>query len=74
MKCLFCKHGNTNSGNTVITLTRGETTVVFKNVPADVCENCGESFIDEEITRELLKRANDAASKGAEVEIQRFAA
>ena len=74
MKCLFCKHGETQQSTTVITLSRGETTVVFKGVPADVCENCGEAYVNDDITRELLKRANDAANNGAEVEIQRFAA
>ena len=29
-----------------MTLERDTTTVVFKNVPAEVCENCGEAFLD----------------------------
>ncbi|MBF0238349.1 MAG: type II toxin-antitoxin system MqsA family antitoxin [SAR324 cluster bacterium] len=74
MKCLFCKQGETQPGTTVITLTRKNTTVVFKNVPADVCENCGESYVNENVTKDLLKRANEAIRNGAEVEIQRFAA
>jgi len=28
--------------------------VVFKNVSADVCENCGEAYLDAETTRHLL--------------------
>lgn len=42
MKCVICKTGETRSGTTTVTLSRGETTVVIKNVPAEVCDTCGE--------------------------------
>ena len=43
MKCAICKNGETYPGTTTVTLTRGEATIVIKNVPAEVCDNCGES-------------------------------
>jgi hypothetical protein len=48
--------------------------MIFKGVPADVCENCGEYYLSEEITGRLLERAEQAVQNGAEVEIVRFAA
>ena len=33
---------------------RGTTTVVFCNVPAQICDNCGEEYVDEEVTARLL--------------------
>ena len=48
--------------------------VQFKDVPADVCENCGEYYLSEEITGRLLERAEGAVQSGTEVEIVRFAA
>ncbi|HEV7786447.1 MAG TPA: YgiT-type zinc finger protein, partial [Thermoanaerobaculia bacterium] len=42
--------------------------------PADVCENCGEYYLSDNIAGELLERAEKAIQNGAEVEILRFAA
>ncbi len=74
MQCVLCKHGKTQSGETTITLTRGDTTVVIKGVPADVCENCGEPYLDENTSGWVLERAEQAVAQGVEVEIIRYAA
>lgn len=74
MTCVICKQGSTKPGFATVTLQRGNTTVIFKEVPADICENCGEYYLSEEITGKLLERAEEAVKKGAEVEILRFAA
>jgi len=74
MKCAICKQGDTHPGKVTVTLERAETIVVIKEVPADVCENCGEYYLSESITERLLQATNQAADKGAEVEIIRFAA
>jgi len=74
MKCVICKQGETESGQVTVTLQRGESTIIFKSVPAEVCENCGEYYLSEAITEQLLSRAEEAVKSGAEVEILRFAA
>jgi len=74
MKCSICRTGQTATGTVTVTLQRGATTVVIKEVPAEVCDNCGEYFLSEAITRDVLARAEAAVSKGAEVEILRYAA
>jgi len=74
MKCIFCKHGETAPGKVTVTLERGPTTVVVKEVPAEVCENCGEYYLNETVSEQLLAMAEDAFRKHAEVEILRFAA
>ncbi len=74
MKCTICRHGETKAGTVTVTLQRGETIVVVKDVPADICENCGEYYLSESVTKRSLAMAEDAASRGAEVEIIRFAA
>jgi YgiT-type zinc finger domain-containing protein len=70
----MCKHGDTHPGEVTVTLQRGEATVIVKGVPGDVCENCGEFYLSEEITGRVLALAEDAVKKGAGVEIIRFAA
>ena len=74
MNCLFCKHGDTAPGQVTVTLQRGETTVIRKNVPAEVCQNCGEYYLSDSVTDQVLKKAEGAVKKWAEVEIVRFAA
>ncbi len=74
MTCLFCRQGQTHPGRVTVVLQRDETVVIFKDVPADVCENCGEYYLSESTTGELLERAEKAIQNGAEVEILRFAA
>jgi hypothetical protein len=48
--------------------------VVIKNVPAEVCENCGEYYLSEEMTDRVLALAEAAVAHGAEIEVLRFAA
>lgn len=74
MKCLICKHGNTHAGVASITLERGNTTLMFKRVPAQVCENCGEVYHDAKVTRSLLQQADQAAQRGVEIDVRRYAA
>lgn len=74
MRCTLCRHGETRPGTVHVPLQRGETTVIFKGVPAEVCENCGEHYLSSETAAELLERAEAAVAAGAEVEIVRYAA
>jgi YgiT-type zinc finger domain-containing protein len=74
LNCVICRIGQTKPGAVTVTLQRGDCTVVVKDVPADVCENCGEYYLSEAVTDRLLKRADEACRRGAEVEILRYAA
>ncbi|MGO4880874.1 MAG: type II toxin-antitoxin system MqsA family antitoxin [Bryobacteraceae bacterium] len=74
MTCLICRTGETAPGVVTVPLQRGETTVILNGVPAEVCGNCGEYYLSEDITRRALERAEAAVAGGAEVEILRFAA
>lgn len=74
MQCTICKMGETSAGKVTVTLQRGELTVLIKNVPAQICENCGEYYLSDDITDQILKQADASAAKNAEVEILRFAA
>ena len=74
MKCVVCKKGETKPGTATVTLDKDGTTLVFKGVPARVCTNCGEEYVDGEITSSLLKSAAEAARSGIQVEIRQFSA
>jgi YgiT-type zinc finger domain-containing protein len=74
MKCVICKHGETKAGLVTVTLERDESIVVIKKVPAEICDNCGEYYLSDAITEQVLNRAEVAVSNGAEVEIIKYAA
>lgn len=72
MKCVICKHGETHPGETTVTLERGGATLVVKRVPAQICDNCEEAYVDEEITRRLLATAEEALRSGVQVDVREF--
>ncbi len=74
MTCVICRLGATKPGSAVVTLQRGTTTIILKEVPAEICENCGEYYLSAEVSRQVLASAEEAVRGGAEVEIRRFAA
>ncbi|MFA7237346.1 MAG: type II toxin-antitoxin system MqsA family antitoxin [Phycisphaeraceae bacterium] len=71
---MICKHGQTASARVTVTLERKGTAVVFRNVPAQVCQTCGEQYVDESTSARLLAQANDAVRAGVEVEVRAYAA
>ena len=72
MKCVICKVGETRPGRTLVTLERESTTLVFKAVPAEVCTNCGEAYVAEEVSRQILATAEHAARSGVQVDVRQF--
>ena len=74
MKCVICKVGETKSGFTNVTLERDGRIVIVKQVPAEICNNCGEYYLSEKVTNSLLKRAEKIVLNNAELEIIQYAA
>jgi len=74
MKCLICKEGEYAPGLVTVVLTKNESTLVIKTVPAEVCKQCGEYTLDSATAKIVYAMAQDAFSKGAEVEIRKFVA
>lgn len=74
MKCAICKNGVTENGFTTVTLDRSNTILVFKKVPAQICNNCGEEYISAETNKILLRRAREELDKGVTLELLSFAA
>jgi len=74
MKCPICKHGETINGTASMTLERDGATLIFKNVPAQICNNCGEEFFNENITASILDQAESAVNAGVEIDIRQYRA
>lgn len=73
MKCVICKHGTAHSGRTTVTLERGESVIAYKNVPAQICDNCGEAYVDEAVSVQLLAAAEQSVRAGVEIDVRRYA-
>lgn len=73
-ECPICKHGSLLPGAVTVTLERGELTLVVKDVPARVCDICGEEFVNEEISVSLLHVAEASAKAGTRIEVRSYAA
>ncbi len=74
MTCVLCKSGNYKEGFTTVVLTKDDSVVIIKLVPALICDQCGEYILSGKITKTVLVMAEEAHSKGAEVEVRRFVA
>ena len=61
-------------GHITVVLERDQATLVFKNVPAMICENCGEEYLSADTNRLLLQKAQEAVDRGVDLELMRFAA
>lgn len=74
MKCAICQHGYTEKGFTTVTLERNESVLVFKQVPADICDNCSEVYLGSAINQALLSQAEKALQRGVFLEMVNFTA
>ncbi len=74
MNCVICKTGETRPGSATVTLQRGKITVLIKETPADVCQNCGEYYLNETVTRKVCAQTEEAVERRAEVEILNYTA
>lgn len=74
MKCVVCRNGDTRPGVTTLTLEREGTVLVVRGVPARVCENCGEEYLEDGEVARLGDLAGEAAKPGVQVEIRDYRA
>ena len=74
MKCAICQNGATTDAHTTVVLEREQTTIVFKKVPARICNNCGEEYVSAEVNESLLSQAHAEWERGITLEMFDFAA
>ncbi|BCX81687.1 HTH-type transcriptional regulator/antitoxin MqsA [Methylomarinovum caldicuralii] len=66
--CPLCG-GDKTPGYTTITIDLASGVIVVRKVPAQVCQQCGESWIGQETARHLEKLIQEARKKAPEIEV-----
>jgi len=66
--CSLCG-GTMAPGRILFAVDLGTGVLVVRNVPALVCDQCGQRWIPDDIAAKLEQLADDARRRGAEVEV-----
>lgn len=72
MTCPICGAGSLRAGSTVFAADVDGTLVVVRDVPASVCDVCGETYIDESVSNELEATISDSRGRGTESLIRHY--
>ena len=69
--CAICG-GNKTEGGTTYTVSVGSGVLVVKDVPARLCEQCGEAWLDDETMKRLEVLAQEVRRHPVEVEVLQY--
>lgn len=72
MRCMICRQAETAPGMTTVTLSRGDATLVVRDVPAQICPNCGEDFVDTAVAASLEQAADAFQRSGMTHDVRRY--
>ena len=72
MECVICKNGSTIAGTVSVTIDRDNSIVVVKDVPAQICNNCGQYYLSDSIAEKVFTLASESIARGAEIEVLRL--
>ena len=69
MICVICKNGETEPGTTTSTLERDSTIILVRGIPAKVCNNCGEAYIDSQTLVRLHNMSPEDSERDEDVDV-----
>lgn len=69
MICVICKNGETEPGTTTSTLERDSTIILVRGIPAEVCNNCGEAYIDAQTMVRLHNMSPEDSERDDDVDV-----
>jgi len=70
--CMNCPEGEYQADTTTRTLERGETILVVREVPALVCDLCGEAAFSPAVSKRLETLMEEAEGTGVETLVRRW--
>ena len=69
--CAFCK-AETESGLSTFTVDLNSCIVVIRNVPSQICPQCGEVYYSTDIMEQLYKLAESVTTVSTEIAIVNY--
>ena len=72
MKCFVCRFGEIAPGTTTFSLNLKSMALVVKEVPAEVCDSCGEGYFDQSVSERLDEIVNQAEESGVEFMVRKY--
>ena len=69
MTCVICKNGETEPGVTTSTLELDSTILFIKDIPANVCNNCGEAYIDSQTLVNVHNMSPENSERDDDVDV-----
>ena len=69
MICVICKNGETEPGVTTSTLERDSTIIFVRDIPAKVCNNCGEAYMDSKTMVRLHNMSPENSERDDDVDV-----
>jgi len=73
MICLICRKAQLINGLVSINFERDEFRTVINLVPAQVCPACGEAYLNEQVTTQVLNQAEKISHEGILDLVQNYA-
>ena len=67
--CMFCKCDTVTPSLTTHVVNYNGAIIVIKNVPCEVCEQCGEKFYTDDVAEKLEKMVNAAKQMMQEIAV-----
>ena len=71
MKCFMCK-GNLTDELTTFMVEIVNSIIIIKNVPSQVCDQCGETSYNDEIAKQLEKIVNSLKMSVTEIAVVNY--
>jgi YgiT-type zinc finger domain-containing protein len=66
------KRGETKIEVTSVLLTCDDFTLVMRDVPAEICEICGEDYIDGDVAKNLYHLAEKMRHQGTVLDVRKY--
>jgi len=72
VNCALCRNGRLRPGTKTNVFERDGTVLVVRDVPALVCDQCGDTYYDPEVTDRCRLMLNDAVSRNEHLVVTAF--
>ncbi|MDR2167487.1 MAG: type II toxin-antitoxin system MqsA family antitoxin [Clostridiales bacterium] len=72
MNCIYCKNLMENEYS-LFALDLGESVIVVRKVPSHVCDRCGQTVFDNDVSKQLDRIVDSLRSSADEVNIVEYA-